>query len=217
MSLTLDEYRDEVDRLILERRSETIGNGTQAHAAVIVERMFKFASDHMRILTRGFDPQIYGQPELLDAAEPFLANPDARVDVIVEEWQEGYVEHHPFLERFGGRANLRVRTMEPEIADIVGLNFSVMDDYGARVEHEPRSVKAVASFGDVPFAQSLIWHFDDLAEKHTRPVDLTPRTAAPAWALKRRVGCAGGCGPDRPDRHCPLSRLHSPSGVPISS
>jgi hypothetical protein len=165
-----EEYRDKIDRAIGDMSGATILNGSHAHASIIIERMFAHAQNCVLILTRKFDPRIYGAAEAVEQAGLYLGEADRKCRILVEEFDQASFENHPFVQRLSPymeAGNLEVRTLDPRIAEIVNVNFSVMDQCGYRFEEDKKEAVAVASFGagTESFVSSLQDLFSSLWER----------------------------------------------------
>lgn len=155
--MNAEEYRSQIDRLIREMSGEVILNGSHAHASIIIERMFANAEREVDILSRRFDPRIYGTCEALEQAELLLGDPDRRIRILLEDSEAINLPEHPFLVRlrqhFG--QNLDVRQLPQDMRPSVTVNFAVMDEAGYRLEQEKQDSVAVASFGATAFVKRL--------------------------------------------------------------
>ena len=93
--MSLHRYRKQIDDLITGRSElPYMLNGSENHAAIIVERMFANANTHMRILTRRLDPAIYADDEVLLQAQSFASNPDSSTRILVEDISDDSLEIH---------------------------------------------------------------------------------------------------------------------------
>lgn len=165
MNMNADEYRFHIDRLIREKNGEVVLNGSHSHATIIIERMFANAENDVSILSRRFDPRIYGTPELVEQAELFLAQPDRTAHIVLEEMDEAALADHPFfarLAKFIEKGNLSLRKVPDRYADLIKINFAVMDDNGYRFEKDKRQAIASAAFGVGGMANNLRNLFDDI-------------------------------------------------------
>lgn len=161
--MTLNEYRDEIDRLILSGTDETITNGSAAHAAIIIERMFKHAQHSMRILTRRLDPKIFADPEVIDHARVFLSDPSNTVHVLVENFEDRYVDDHMFVTAFRHLPNVKIETLPAPLSSRIESNFALMDDRGVRFEEDKNRPIASASFNDQKYAEAIKLFFEAIA------------------------------------------------------
>ncbi|MCW2390953.1 hypothetical protein [Sphingobium sp. B11D3A] len=161
--MNLEDYRSHIDRLIREQTGQPVLNGSHGHASILIERMFANASSSVRILTRRFDPRIYGTSETVEQAELFLGQRDRKAYILVEEYEESEFTSHPFFERLSkhvGLGNLEVRQVNPELTDKIAINFAVMDDTGWRIEKDKTKAVAVAAFGSREMAKRCVNLFE---------------------------------------------------------
>ena len=175
MDMDSEEYRNEIERAIKEMAGKPILNGSHAHASIIIERMFANARGCVQILTRKFDPRIYGTSETVEEARLYLGQPDRKCRILVEEYDQTSFENHPFILRmspFFEAGNVQVRRLTEYYANIVNVNFSLMDESGFRFEEDKKEAVAVAAFGSGTenFVKSLQSLFDSLWQKAI-PVD----------------------------------------------
>lgn len=175
--MNIDDYRSHIDRLIREMRNETVLNGSHAHASVIVERMFANANDGVDILSRTFDPRIYGTYEAIEQARLMVADPRRSIRILVEDIDDDSIKHHPFFSKIQRvvRNNLQVKQIPESLKNAVDINFATLDDFGYRMEEDKSEAVAVANFGDRKTVAILKSFFNDLW-RVGRPV-LIPVTA----------------------------------------
>jgi len=163
--MNLEEYRTRISRLISSRSPESVLNGSADHAAVLVERMFAGAQTSMRILTRQFNPAVYGADDLCDYAFRFAAKPVSMTRILIEDAEPERLYNHPFVVQARGNTNIEFRHLPAEKSAALEINFSVMDDTGYRFEHDKNVPVAVASFGDVKLPERLNQFFDEMWEE----------------------------------------------------
>jgi len=161
VTMTAEEYRNEIDRLMRNGGGEKILNGSADHAAIILERMFHHGKESIKIFSRSFTPNIYGNSMLLSAAQSFLSR-GHRVNIIVEEKHNVSGALHPFFKQLRDYDAIDIRHLHKKLAPIVNTNFSVKDDTDIRVSDEAESMQAVATFGDMDEAKKLSRYFDKL-------------------------------------------------------
>jgi len=146
--MKLRQYKDLVDRLARERSGETVLNGSAEHAAVINERMFTYAESTMDILSRRFDPRIYGTEELIEAARLFSGSPERKTRIALEQADAAEFVNHPFAKEFLDNDNIQVRQIPAPWHDAIEVNFTVMDGDSYRFEKDKKEAVAIAAFGD---------------------------------------------------------------------
>ena len=145
-----DEYRNLIDRAIRDGSGEPILNGSHAHATVIVERMFAHAKETMRILTRKFDPRIYGTTDTVEQAKLFLGDPNRKCKILIEQISPEALDTHPFMEEmspFLASGNLQICQVPKFARELINVNFAVMDERGFRFEEDKTEAVALAVFG----------------------------------------------------------------------
>jgi hypothetical protein len=180
MNMNLEDYRGHIDRVIREMDGETVLNGSHSHATILIERMFANASETMDILTRKFDPRVFGTSEAIEQAELFLGDPDRKARILLEEFNDSHLDAHPFIQRLKGffaTEGLEIRVLPKPIAKKVNVNFAVMDNTGYRFERDKSKPVAVAAFGKAEFPEKLKEFFDALWEM-SNPVKLQSLAAA---------------------------------------
>lgn len=158
-------YRSRIDRLIKEMTGELVLNGSPEHATVIVERMLANAATDVSILTRRFDPRIYGTEETVAQARLCLGDSNRSIEILIEQVNAETLSQHPFV--VGNKpaieaGNLKFRALHPEWASNVAFNFAVMDDNGYRFERDKTEPVATAAFGQTDFVARLRTIFANL-------------------------------------------------------
>ena len=162
--IPVSNYRRKIDRAISERTGEIILNGSHAHAAIIIERMFASAKKKMRILSLDFDPRIFGVEETVEQAQLFLGLSDRNAQILIEDKTKIIPRSHPFLNTLLKNSNLQFKLLRGDLREIVDLNFALMDDCGLRYEgDESGSSSAFARFQESdPLVTRLSKLFDNL-------------------------------------------------------
>lgn len=164
--MNLEDYRGHIDRVIREMSGETVLNGSHTHATILIERMFANAQCSMDILTRKFDPRVFGTSEAIEQAELFLGDQSRKMRILLEEVDSNF-ESHPFVHRlrnFWAAGNLEIRALPKHLTTTLNINFAVMDDCGYRFERDKLRPVAVAAFGGTEFPARLKGFFETLWE-----------------------------------------------------
>jgi hypothetical protein len=180
MIMNLEDYRGHIDRVIREMTGETVLNGSHSHATILIERMFANAEHSMDILTRKFDPRVFGTSEAIEQAELFLGDSDRKARVLLEEVDESHLSSHPFIQKlrgFWGPGNLEIKVLPTHLAQGINVNFAVMDDSGYRFERDKSRPVAVAAFGEKEFPARLKEFFNSLWDM-SKPVQLPALASA---------------------------------------
>jgi len=163
--MSLNRYRQQIDDLILGRsKLPYMLNGSEHHAAIIVERMFANANTDMRILTRRLDPAIYADEEVLLQAESFASNPDSDTRILVEDINEQSLAIHGMNKLTSKLPNMEIRRLKPEVSKKLKFNYSIMDSKIYRFENDKNKVNATVRRDDQAFAQDAANYFDELWE-----------------------------------------------------
>ncbi|MER8955792.1 hypothetical protein NKH98_24305 [Mesorhizobium sp. M0833] len=170
-------YRAKIDRLIREMSGEVVLNGSHIHASIIIERMFARASSCIRILSRTFDPRIYGAPDTVAHANLFLGLPNRKAEVLIEEPHNLDTSNHPFFHSLVGHPNLQIRVVPQHLRAPIQMNFSIMDNKGLRFEKDNTETAAIALFGESPLTNDLIRLFDRVWQT-SAPMNLRAATVA---------------------------------------
>lgn len=163
----LQEYREKVFSAAEQRDgSEPIFNGTLEHASVVMEAMFKHANERISILTGWLNPDVYAQLHVLVAARDFvLYHERAKVEILIEEYDEWMINVHPLilvLNRVAGERTdaIQVKGVPRSVVDSYNYHFMVMDDDCFRYEDDRNKPAAIALFGNRDSAMHLRGIFD---------------------------------------------------------
>jgi len=162
--MRLHHYRAQIDRLINGRaEKEYMLNGSEAHAAIIIERMFANAENQMRILTRRLDPAIYADEEVLAQVESFASDPNTVTNIIVEDISAQSLSVHRLFKLAQVLPNVHIHRLPEHLSEKIGFNYSVMDRRGYRFEDDKTQVNAIARFNnDLAFTNDAADYFDSL-------------------------------------------------------
>lgn len=161
--MTLRNYRNQIDRLI--RGESDLGymlNGSEAHASIIVERMFAHAETEMRVLTRRLDPAIYADDDVIRQAESFASDPKTVTRFIVEDISDSSLAIHEMKRLADALPNIEIKRLPESIARDLKFNFTLMDSKGYRFEDDKTKVNALVRFDDPDFVHDASVYFDSL-------------------------------------------------------
>lgn len=158
----LKQYRAFVEKVALERNGQLIFNRSEAHAAIVVEYLFKSAKREINILTQRLHVPVYGGGALIEAAKLFLSNPGAQLRIISEE---DIPDDHPLIAGLlkadlGKQVSRRV--MNPTAAKATPFHFAVADGSCFRFEPDKRLMAAIVKFGDEDFGKKLVNRFQEV-------------------------------------------------------
>lgn len=161
--MSLNRYRNQIDDLIKGRsKLPFMLNGSEDHAAIIVERMFANAINDMCILTHRLDPAIYADEDVLVQAESFATNPESNTRILVENISDESLAIHDMNKLANALPNIAIRRLKPEISEKLKFNFSVMDSRIYRFESDKHKVNATVRRDDKEFARDAAEYFDAL-------------------------------------------------------
>jgi len=134
-----------------------------------MEFLFRHSRDTLRILTRRLSADVYGVPEVVEAAVGFLRrNRDASIQILAE-WGVDRATN-PLLQRLdaeGFTEQVSLRFVRPSVRDKYKFNFSVGDEQSYRYEEFRDRREALVQFGGEAFASGLVRTFDSLANTTT--------------------------------------------------
>jgi len=164
----LKDYRRRVKLLADLRNGGSIFNGSAEHASVIVENLFRVANHHVRILSDKLEARVYGNPNVVQRVEEFLAYSDHKLDVLVED--ASFTSSHPFIRAVLDNKNVSIRQVDPRVATSLPYHFMTADEDCYRFEEVKGSHKAVAAFGN-PAALNLANIFNAI-EAHSLDINL---------------------------------------------
>lgn len=150
--ITLPEYHQKVRDAILQRTGEPLLNGTVEHATFITQEAFSSAQSKIQILSSRLDVACYAQPNVINAAKAFLADPDHELKILIEaelwdsnknfDWSK-----HPLVAALKDYwAGLKIRLVPKESTERYKFNFLLLDDFGYRFEADRLRAAAVAAF-----------------------------------------------------------------------
>lgn len=161
-----DAYRSKIKRLLIERSGETVLNGSPEHASIINEQMFFSAERTVDILTRRFDPRVFGTNRLVEAAELFAGDKTRKARIVIEETDELDLERHPLYKELKDYDNVEFRYVPEYLRSAINSNFTVMDDDSYRFEKDNTKAAAIACFGATDkTADQLSGYFDLIWER----------------------------------------------------
>ena len=159
--MTLDEYRDRVNRIAGKRSGGAIYNGSLEHAAVVVEALLTNANREVMILTGNLNTRVYGRDDVVMQAKLFLANnADNRLRILMEEDDMRNRRLHPLLRELSEYEGFSVRHVPEGIQAAYGFHFVAADDDCYRFERDKSKPFAIAAFGDKKGGGGLASFFD---------------------------------------------------------
>lgn len=150
-------YREYVELCAFsDKPSGVILNRSAAHAAVVLEYLFRSATARVRILTRQLSADVYGVPAVVAAAVAFLRDhPGATIAILAERGVDRGT--HPLIravdqQDLGAQLSLR---FVPNAVKAYPFNFAVADGIHYRFEESRENREAIVQFRDGAFAENL--------------------------------------------------------------
>jgi len=167
--MTLEQYRELVQKLARKRDGEAFYNESLDHAAIIAENMFGYAHDRVSILTGKLDARVYGPEAVVDKARIFLVDPKHSLRILVEDGIEE-LKSHPLMKLFcngknaavGKHGNAEIRKVPDDLRGTYKFHFLVTDGDSYRFEQDKTKPVAVAAFGEAKGGANLEGIFNKL-------------------------------------------------------
>jgi hypothetical protein len=179
-SISLETYRDLVDRCANEGLDYVIANGSAFHARILISKLFEVARREVFLVTGQLtvvNPEgvhIYGYPEVIEKAKGFLKDPISDLQIVVQTGRLDGGSQNEFLKAIinDEQRNGRVTLVIPETGTLGSLvpHFMVSDGSAYRLEtgkdaqnrRDPHAITATANFGDAATAAKLKKYFVSL-------------------------------------------------------
>jgi hypothetical protein len=159
----MDDYREEVERLALERTGEPFYNSSIDHAAVIIEKMFRHAAREVCIITKNLNGRVFAQDEVVSEAQAFLSNANHKVRILMEDDASCLSEGHAFVRGLRQHpGGYEMKQIPATLLEAVKYHFTLTDDDSYRFEPDKNKWEAVAAFGDKPNADRLRSAFESI-------------------------------------------------------
>jgi hypothetical protein len=144
--------------------SDVILNRSSAHAAVVTEAIFRHARERVRLLTNQLSADVYGDGNVVNAAQAFLTDhPTAKLEILAERPIDRAT--HPLLSALdaggvGGRVTLGF--IPPQLSRDYDFNFAVADDGTYRFEKTRDNREAIVQFRSPNLGPTLHGIFESL-------------------------------------------------------
>lgn len=156
-------YRAMVAEIARAADGRVIVNRSEAHAAVVIEHIFRSAKNEIDILTGQLYEPIYSAPGVVQAAIDFLSSrPDGKVRIISEK---PINESHPLIAALTKirPSGIDRRVMTEEMEKQTPFHFAVADERCFRFEPDKKSFEAYGQFGEPGLGAKLKTTFDRLS------------------------------------------------------
>ena len=153
------EYEREVRRLAQKRKGEPIFNSSPDHAQIVIENIFRNASQSVNILSGSLTPRVYGRDTVLHEAFLFLASSHLnRVQIILERDSSEDRALNPLLRKIAPFKNVELRIAPEETQKLYDFHCIVTDNDCYRFEPDRKYAVAIAAFGDATGGRHLKNH-----------------------------------------------------------
>ena len=157
-----EDYKSLVWESFIKDKPTRFSNGAPIHASLILEAMFTFAKNKVRIFCEDLDSFVYDRPELVMALKQALTR-NVIVEVLTQKKPESIEFKKVIEDEKNGLAFIRTGTSDfvknrPE-------NFAIMDMKAFRFEPDKKDKKALASANEPLSVAILDSNFSKLLEK----------------------------------------------------
>lgn len=176
-------YDEMVARLAAEKSTEMISNGCTSHAAVLIKHLFKSARQSVKIFSGNLDNCVYGQYEILTAAQQLLER-GGHINIVVQQSPHLSPHSQPSLVDYlcsfdvshPGNQQWSLAIGDAELQTIRN-HFVVADDVAYRYETDVNTHEAMACFNDEVLSKDLALLFSEM-EGHATKIKLDGATAS---------------------------------------
>jgi len=155
--MNIDQYRTAVEALANEKPNKRFSNKGAQHAAVVVEQIFRGATDTVRVFSGSLSSDIYLQEPVKASIQQFLQRPNTSLWVITQTAIDPATE--AFIRRIATEGRVVV-VSAPESARELGNHFMVADGRAYRFEVDGKNREAVVNFNEPGIATALAASFD---------------------------------------------------------
>lgn len=151
----IEKYREQVKIAAEARNGEPVYNGSLEHAAVLAEAMFAHAQKEVCILSGELNARVYGREKVVEQANLFLADPEHKARILVEDQTSLDWINHPLLKALEDNDNVEVREVPHFLKDRYKFHLIVMDGDSYRYEPDKNEPMAIAAFGDAKGGENM--------------------------------------------------------------
>jgi hypothetical protein len=156
----LVDYRRMVGSAAVSERSSVLGNGTLAHARIVIETLFRAARETVQLMADHQSDDIYSDPRVRDEVVDFLAR-GGRMQII-RELHHDASNHEVFWKLVEGKGNVEIRDLPETLHKVMRFHLLIADKKNVRVEDDRELRKAIVGFNDCGLASSSIELFDSI-------------------------------------------------------
>ncbi|SMM99513.1 hypothetical protein SPONN_646 [uncultured Candidatus Thioglobus sp.] len=161
--MTLYEYEKKVIECIVDPAcTEVILNNDIYHATILIEQMFKHATQKVKLLSVSLDSRLYSQKNVLDAMRGFLQKQYTSLDIVTEQeiCPESNVALLKILDKF--KTKISAKIAEPWLSEQYEYNFLVADESTYRFEGDKNKHEATVEFHNKEYTLKLNNVFDKI-------------------------------------------------------
>lgn len=165
----LSRYADSV-RTLAENSSKLVfGNEDSNHAAIVMENIFRYSNETIRIYANLFNGAVSNNEKYCDALKAFIKQPGSIVKVICENDpnrdSEGFKLLYEYSKLTGYSNKIIIKKsgglIAEKLSNSIGKYFTVGDNKRFRLEVNPEKFEAIASFNNEETCNKLIEIFDE--------------------------------------------------------
>lgn len=162
--MSLTDFKKRVKAAAAVKANKPLYNSSLDHAAVLAEQMFFSAEKEVCLLSGELNPKVYGRDDVVEAATLFAADPDHKLNILLEETSADDRAGHPFFDEFftKKRDNVKFRLAPKALQEAYKFHFMVVDSDSYRFERDKSEPTAVAAFGDSEGGENLREIFETL-------------------------------------------------------
>lgn len=162
----MDDYRNEVEQLALAQTGDSFYNSSIDHASVVIEKIFRHATDKVCIITKKLNGRVFGQDLVVKEARDFLSNANHKVRILMEDDASCLSEGHRLIEEFRQHpGSVEIKHIPLEISNKLEVHFTVADGKSYRFEPDKEKWEASVAFGDEDGGGALERYFESVWEK----------------------------------------------------
>jgi hypothetical protein len=164
-------YIEFVEKLASEGKNEIFFNSGPEHAAIVMGRIFKYATQDVRILCGGFNGTVSDDDEYLKYVDAFLQR-GGKLQILVEEdLSKGPAKIFKILRKHKSNVEIYVTPLKVKVND-KHVHFAIGDTGMLRVETGTSDYTAQVNFGSPAEAEPFINLFDNslMPKSRHRPI-----------------------------------------------
>ena len=163
----MQHYKDFVETLAKEGQDKLFFNSGPTHAAIVMSRIFKYSSDHVRIFCGGFDGTVSNDESYLNNLQAFLEK-GGKVSILATEdkTENESCKIFALLKKYSKQVDMRLT--HSKVVDSTTKNpihFTIGDSRMLRVETGVEDYTAQVNFGNEEKAKMFISIFDNMLKK----------------------------------------------------